>query len=244
MVMVLGQGPSTIALLLSFALLGAEATQGQQGESVGVESIKDSELPKMVEVTEAVKVRLVGESGRAGMVGLPKGARVEVTGRDGNMLGIVFGKSAGKIDISKTTALAEVSKIRTSNEQAQQALDEELRAQAERARQARETEERLKRDILVHSWQWRESASGDFFEAVGEIENESGRVLENVQVEITIRDTNDKIVSTDTAIVSDRDLRPGQQTTFRAMIRRVGGEQKASLAFRKFWGERYTHREK
>jgi hypothetical protein len=90
----------------------------------------------------------------------------------------------------------------------------------------------------------RHNTSGNYYEAVGEIENESGRVLENVQVEITIRDANDKIVSTDTALVSDRDLRPGQQTTFQAMIRRVGGEQKASLAFRKFWGGRYTHREK
>jgi hypothetical protein len=230
--------------VLLAVLLIAETNRGDQAEAVEVDSVKDSELPKMVEVTEALKVRLTSESGSVGMVGLPEGATVEVTGRSGNMLDIVFINSAGQIDIAKTTALAEVAKIRAASEQVQRARDEQVRAEATRARQAREMEERRKRDILVHSWTWRQTAGGDYFEAVGEIENESGRALENVQVEVTIRDAGDKIVSTDTGLVSDRDLRPGQRTTFRAMIRRVGGEQKASLSFRKFWGERYTHREK
>ena len=68
--------------------------------------------------------------------------------------------------------------------------------------------------------------------------------MENVQVEITIRDASGNIVSTDTALANDKNLAPGQRTTFSAMIRRVGGEQTASLAFRKFWGDRYTHRDK
>jgi hypothetical protein len=225
-------------------LVMAEPTEGNQAEAVEIDSIEDYELPKMVEVTEPVKLSLVGESGRTGSVGLPQGAKVEVTGRDGNMLQIVFVKSTGQIHISKTTTLAEVAKTRAANERAQQERDEQVRAEVERARQERAMAEKLKRDILVRSWRWHQTSGGNYFEAVGEIENESGRLLENVQVEITIRDVNDNIVSTDTGLVSDRNLSPGQRTTFRAMIRRVGGEQKASLAFRKFGGERYTHRDK
>jgi hypothetical protein len=149
----------TIPFALVAVLLVSALAHGERANVVEVDSIKDSELPTMVEVTEAVKIRLVSESGSTGLVGLPKGAKVEVTGRDGSMLGIVFVKSAGEIDISKTTAIAEVAKTRAANEQAQQAIDEELRAQAERTRQAKEREEKSKRDILVHSWQWRESAS-------------------------------------------------------------------------------------
>lgn len=233
-----------VPLLLFACLAIAQTTRDEPEEVVAIDSIQDSELPQTVEITEPVKLRLVGESGRAGIVGLPKGATVEVTGRDGSMLQIVFVKSAGQIDISKTSVLGEVARSRAANKRAQQARDEQVQAEAERARQARALAERLKKDILVRSWRWHQTSGGNYFEAVGEIENESGRVLENVQVEITIRDVNDNIVSTDTGLVSDRNLSPGQRTTFRAMIRRVGGEQKASLAFRRFGGERYSHRDK
>jgi hypothetical protein len=233
-----------ITFALVAVLLVSALAHGEQANVVEIDSIKDSELPTMVEVTEAVKIRLVSESGSAGLVGLPKGAKVEVTGRDGNMLQVLFAKSAGQIDIYKTTALAEVAKIRAQEEQEKLARGAAFFAEADRLDRERELEKSRRRDILVHSWQWRERAGGDFYEAVGEIENESGRVLEKVQVEITIRDANDSIVSTETALANDRNLSPGQRTTFRAMIGRVGGEQKASLTFRKLWGERYTHREK
>jgi hypothetical protein len=231
-------------LVLTALFAEAETTEGEREELVEVDSIEDSELPKKVEVTEAVKLRLVSQNGSAGLVGLPKGAKVEVIGRNGNMLQILFVKSSGQINISKTTALQEVAKMRAANKAAEKDRLLKERIDASWQKRLREMEEEKKRDILVHSWQWRPSAGGDFYEAVGEIENESGRVLENVQVEVTIRDANDNIVSTETAIASDRDLRPGQRTTFSAMIRRVGGEQKATVAFRKFWGDRYTHREK
>lgn len=231
-------------LVLSAVFATAETTEGERAEAVEIDSIEDSELPKKVEVTEAVKLRLVTQSGSAGIVGLPKGATVEVTGRNGSMLQILFVKSSGQIDISKTTALEGVAKIRAANKAAEK--DRLLKEQIDASwqKRLREMEEEKKRDILVHSWQWRPSAGGDFYEAVGEIENESSRVLENVQVEVTIRDASGNIVSTETAIASDRDLQPGQRTTFRAMVRRVGGEQTASLAFRRFWGDRYTHRDK
>jgi hypothetical protein len=87
---------------------------------IDLESVKDSELPKQVEVTEDVKVRLVNERGGGGVVGLPAGAKVEVTGRSGNMLKIVFAKSAGQIDIAKTTALEEIAKIRAANKVAEE----------------------------------------------------------------------------------------------------------------------------
>jgi hypothetical protein len=160
------------------------------------------------------------------------------------MLQIVFVKSAGQIDISKTTAVEEVAKIRAANKAAEKDRLLKERIDASWQKRLREVEEEKKRDILVHSWQWRQTSGGEYYEVVGEIENESGRVLENVQVEVTTRDANNNIVSTETAITSDRDLQPGQRTTFRAMIRRVGGEQTASLAFRRFWGDRYTHRDK
>lgn len=231
--------------LVLFALFAAaETTKGEREELVEVDSIEDSELPKVVEVTEAVKVRLVGGAGRVATLELPKGAKVEVTGRDGNLLKILFAKSAGQIDISKTTAVAQVAEIRAAEHRARLARAEVHSAEVERKHQEREMERLARRDILVHSWTWRQTRGGNYYEAVGEIENESGRALENVQVEITIRDASGNIVSTETALTNDRDLQPGQRTTFSVMNRRVGGEQTASLAFRKFWGDRYTHREK
>ena len=98
-------------------------TQQGKSESSGQldwESVKDSELPKQVEVTEALKVRLLNNRGTGGIVGLPAGAKVEVTGRSGNMLSIVFAKSAGQIDIAKTTALEEIAKIRAANKVAEE----------------------------------------------------------------------------------------------------------------------------
>ena len=233
-----------IPVLLAASALPSGANADEEIATIEIESIQDAELPKRVALTEAVKVRLVGESGRPGMVVLPKGANVEVTGRDGTMLQIRFVKSAGQIDISKTTAVAQVAEIRAAEHRARLARAEVHFAEVERKHQEREMERLARRDILVHSWTWRQTRGGNHYEAVGEIENESGRVLENVQVEVTTRDANNSMVSTETAIVSDRDLQPGQRTTFRAMIRRVGGEQTASLAFRKFWGDRYTHRDK
>jgi hypothetical protein len=218
--------------------------QAETAATLDIDSIKDAELPKKVELTESVQLRITSGPGAPGVTTLPKGVSVDVTGRKGNMLQILFVKSAGQIDISKTTALAEVVKKRAEELQASRARGAALLAEAERLDREREMEESQKRDILVHSWTVRQTSSGSYIEAVGEIENESGRVLEKVQAEIITRDASGTIVSTDTAMVSDRDLRPGQRTTFKAMIRRVGGEQKASLSFRKFWGERYTHREK
>ncbi len=230
--------------MLSALFAAADTTEREREKVVEVDSIEDSELPKKVEVTEAVKVRLVGEGGRVATLKLPKGAKVGVTGREGNMLKIVFVKSAGQIDISKTTAVAQVAEIRAAEHRARLARAEVHFAEVERKHQEREMERLARRDILVHSWTWRQTRGGNHYEAVGEIENESGRALENVQVEITIRDASGNIVSTDTALANDKNLAPGQRTTFSAMIRRVGGEQTASLAFRKFWGDRYTHRDK
>lgn len=225
-------------------LAAAWAAEGDQAETIEIDSIKNAELPKVVEITEAMKVPLVGESGRTGIVGLPQGTKVEVTGREGNMLQIVFVKSAGQVDIAKTTALDEVRSIRAANTEAERKRAMKAMIDERWQKKLKEMEEEKKRDILVHSWTWRQTRGGNHYEAVGEIENESGRTLENVQVEITIRDANGNIVSTDTALANDKNLAPGQRTTFSAMIRRVGGEQTASLAFRKFWGDRYTHREK
>jgi len=230
--------------MISAVLVMSQATQGQQENAVEVDSIEDSELPKSVVVTEAVKFRLVGQSGSAGMVGLPKGATVEVTGRNGSMLQIVFVKSAGQIDILKTTALEEVAKTRAANERAAQERQEQIRARRMAAYARQEAERAAKRDILVHSWLCHKTAGGNYYEAVGEIENESDRVLENVQVEVTMRDAYDNILSTETAIASDRNLRPGQRTTFKVMLRSAGDGKKCSLAFRKFWGDDYTYREK
>lgn len=137
-------------LVLSALFAAAEATKGEREEAVEVDSIEDSELPKKVEVTEAVKVRLVGESGRVATLELPKGAKVEVTGREGNMLKIVFVKSAGQLDISKTTALDEVLKIRAGNKAAEK--ERALKAQIDAAQQKRlqEMEEEKERDISVN----------------------------------------------------------------------------------------------
>jgi len=233
-----------IPVLLAASALPSGANADEAIATIEIESIQDAELPKRVALTEAVKVQLVGESGRPGMVVLPKGANVEVAGRDGAMLQIRFVKSAGQIDILKTTTVEEVAKIRAANKAAEKERVLQERIDASWQDRLREIEEEKKRDILVHSWTWRPTSGGEYYEAVGEIENESGRMLENVQVEVTIRDASNNMVSTETAIVSDRDLQLGQRTTFRAMIRRVGGEQTASLAFRKFWGDRYTHRDK
>ena len=142
-----------LALVLSALLAAAETSEGdgEREEVVEVESIEDSELPKKVEVTEAVKLRLVTKNGSAGTVGLPKGATVEVTGRDGNMLQIVFVKSAGQIDITKTTALDEVAKIRAATKAA--GKEQALKAQIDAAQHKRpqETEEEKERDISAHS---------------------------------------------------------------------------------------------
>ncbi len=95
--------------------VATEQDKSETGSAVDLDSVKDTELPKQVEVTEAVKVRLLNERGGGGVVSLPAGAKVEVTGRSGNMLSIVFAKSAGQIDIAKTTAFEEIAKIRAAN---------------------------------------------------------------------------------------------------------------------------------
>ena len=108
-----------IPILLADAALPSGANADEAIATIEIESIQDAELPKRVALTEAVKVQLVGESGRPGMVVLPKGANVEVTGRDGAMLQIRFVKSAGQIDILKTTTVEEVAKIRAANKAAE-----------------------------------------------------------------------------------------------------------------------------
>jgi hypothetical protein len=234
-----------MAFVLLAVLLIAGSAQGEQGKAVEVDSIEDSELPKMVEVTESVKVRLASESGSAGLVGLPKGAKVEVTGRDGNMLEIVFIKSAGEIDIAKTTALKQVAEIRSAKESEEK--DRALRAKIDASWQKRlkEMEEKKKRDIAVLSWRWRESAGGQYYEAVGEVLNESGSLLERVQVELATRDSSGRVIDTGTAMLRDYDLQPGERTTFQVAARKLGGEVTADIAFRKLLSsQRYTHREK
>jgi len=108
--------PAALLAVLAFTAQG----KGEAGSPIDLESVNDSELPKQVELTEALKVRLLNERGGGGVVGLPAGARVDVTGRSGNMLEIVFAKSAGQIDIAKTTALEEVAKIRAANKAAEE----------------------------------------------------------------------------------------------------------------------------
>jgi hypothetical protein len=100
--------------------VATEQGETKTGIAVDLEAVKDSELPKQVELTEAVKVRLLNERGSGGVVGLPAGARVEVTGRDGHMLKIVFAQSAGQVDIAKTTALQDIANIRAANKAAEE----------------------------------------------------------------------------------------------------------------------------
>jgi hypothetical protein len=230
-----------LGLLTLFHLvtLGATAT----GEAAAVSSIEDSELPKRVTITEATQLQIT-DGTKAARIVLPKGAQVEVTGLEGNLLQVLFVKTAGQLDVGKTTALEQIEKIRSQKAQQQREVEAARQAEAERRKRWEQEEEAAKRDILVLSWQWRETSGGGYYEAVGEIMNESKRLLKNVQVEVTIRDAANNIVSTETGLASDKDLQPGQQTTFRAMVRRVGGEEKASLAFRELFGGRYTHREK
>lgn len=99
-------------------------------------------------------------------------------------------------------------------------------------------------DLLVLSWRWGPSAGGNFFQAVGEIRNVSGRRLELVEVEVTTRDASGNVVNSETSTVNDSNLEPNQDTRFSVMIRQKGGEQSAGLAFRKMFGDRYSHREK
>jgi len=158
----------------------------QQGKSessspIDLESVKDSELPKQVEVTEALKVRLLNDRGTGGIVGLPAGAKVEVTGRSGNMLKIVFAKSAGQIDIAKTTALDEIGKIRaanktveekraapaTSSESPEPAVTPATKAESEPEKEIPVSEYR--RLLLAYSWTFSTWSGKPDFSAPGDV---------------------------------------------------------------------------
>jgi len=209
-------------------------------------NVKESELPKQTTLMVAKKFPVLDANGaKIGSITLAKNSGVQVVGKQGDKLEISLGGSRHLIEFQDTTVLFEITEARHRNyeldTEKQKEAAEQRRIQSEKFRAKILAEAAAKRDILILSWRWQESCS-QYFEGVGEIMNESDRLLENVQVEMSTEDSSGHIVSTDTALVSDPNLHPGQRTTFRVLVRKKGGEDKARLAFRKLWGKPYTFR--
>lgn len=224
-------------IVFSESAINAEA-------NVDIASIQVAELPKTTTIIDSTPISLFNEKGAViGEMIIRKGSEVQVFGLRGDKAEIVFAGNKNRVAVDRTTILSQVAEYRLKKAEEQKALELARAAEAEKILQMKAAEQAAKRDILVLSWNWRESSSS-YYEAIGEILNESGRVLNKVQVEVSTRDSSGNIVSTGTALASDADLSPGQRTTFSVLIKKVGGEKKVGLLFRRIWGDRYSHREK
>jgi hypothetical protein len=184
------------------------------------------------------------------------GTEVRVKSLHGDKIKVSHGVGEGMVQITDTDFAARLPQAKAEAEAARAKSEAARVAAAQAAARATpeqnpfgmilrdiESDTASKADILVLSWSWGPSAGGQWLEAVGEIRNVSGRRLESVQAELTTRDASGNVVNSDTAMVRDVNLEPNQDTRFQVGVRRKGGEQSASLAFRRLFGDRYPHRE-
>jgi hypothetical protein len=173
------------------------------------------------------------------------GADVTVKSVHGDQVKVAYGVGEGLVPIEHTDFVA---RLPQAQQEAEAKKAELKRAEAARPRpnpfdtmKLPATEQST--DLVVESWNWSRSAGGKYYEAVGEIRNTSRRKLEFIQVELTTRNANGDVVNSDTAVVRDHSLEPGQRTRFQVLVRVKGGERSAGLAFRRLYGDRYSHRE-
>ncbi len=117
-----------------------------QGESIAWESVEIDELPQTTVINEATKVSIFNKSGAViGSMSIRSGSEVQVGGRQGNQLEIIFSGAKHLIDPQKTSILNQVKEYRIQKA-------EKARIEAELEAKNRITIEQACTPIPISEW--------------------------------------------------------------------------------------------